>query len=151
VAIKTSCIGFLIQKELENLAKLTYHPKTPVVAILGGAKVSDKLNVISNLINVADRILICGGMAYTFLKAQGHSIGFSLCEEEMIPEATKLLNIAKEKLFLPLDFYCAKTFTDVEPIYKKLGENLTDLMSLDIGPLTVKYFRDLLQTAGTVF
>jgi phosphoglycerate kinase len=149
--IGTSCIGFLIQTELENLARITSDPKRPVIAILGGAKVSDKLYVINNLLKIADYVLICGGMGYTFLKAQGHNIGFSLCEAEMVPEAAKLLNIGKNELVLPIDFYCAKNFADTTPIYKKLIEGLEGLMGLDIGPDTIKKFNQILAKAGTVF
>lgn len=149
--IETSCIGFLIQKELDNLSKITHNPKRPVVAILGGAKVSDKLQVIHNLIKIADHILICGGMAYTFLKAQGIKIGKSLLEEESLNDAKDILTKAKDKMILSCDFYCAKEFIDQEPIYKTLNEISDDLMGMDIGYETIKKFNDILNNAQTIF
>lgn len=149
--IKTSCIGFLIQKELENLSKITHDPQKPVVAILGGAKISDKLQVIHNLIKVADHVLICGGMAYTFLKAQGVKIGQSLLEEESIQNAVDILNEAKDKILLPCDFYCAKEFSDQQPIYKRLNEISDDLMGMDVGHETIKRFSSILNNAKTIF
>jgi phosphoglycerate kinase len=136
---------------LTNLSKITHNPKRPVVAVLGGAKVSDKLKVISNLLNIADHILICGGMAYTFLKAQGYDIGTSLLETEMIPEAKRLLEVGKDKIILTNDFYITKEFADNKPEYKKLGDNLNNEMALDIGKLTIDAFKTKLDTAGTIF
>jgi phosphoglycerate kinase len=149
--IATSCIGYLIEKELTNLSKITHNPKRPVVAVLGGAKVSDKLKVISNLLNIADHILICGGMAYTFLKAQGYDVGTSLLEEEMIPEAKRLLELGKDKIVLTSDFYITKEFADNKPEYKKLGYNLNNEMALDIGKSTIDAFNKIITTAGTIF
>jgi phosphoglycerate kinase len=149
--IEESCIGFLIQEELTNLSRITNNPKKPVIAILGGAKVSDKLKVINNLLTIADKILICGGMAYTFKKAQGMDIGTSLLEEEMLPEAKRLLEQAGNKIILSQDFYCAVEFADVQPIYRKASEGLNGVMGLDIGPDTVVSFAQSLKGAGAVF
>lgn len=149
--IPESCIGFLIQEELDNLSKITTNAKKPVVAILGGAKVSDKLKVINNLLNIANKVLICGGMAYTFRKAQGIDIGTSLIEEEMLPEAKKLLELAGNRIILSQDFYCATEFADVTPTYRKASEGLNGVMGLDIGPDTVQAFTNALKGAGTVF
>jgi phosphoglycerate kinase len=121
------------------------------VAILGGAKVSDKLQVINNLIKIADHILICGGMAYTFLKAQGIRIGQSLLEEESLNDAKAILDKAKDKLVLSCDFYCANQFADLEPIYKTTNEISDDLMGMDIGYETIKQFTSILNNAQTIF
>lgn len=149
--IATSCIGFLIQNEIENLSKIIINPKKPVIAILGGAKVSDKLKVIKNLLSIADKILICGGMAYTFLKAQGVDIGTSLFEPEMLESANQILAIAKDKLVISSDFMCADSFVDSTPIYKTKEQGLAGVMGLDIGKRTIQSFVNELNKAGTVF
>ncbi|MDR3330206.1 MAG: phosphoglycerate kinase [Mycoplasmataceae bacterium] len=149
--IPISCIGFLIQSEIENLSKITNNPSKPVVAILGGAKVSDKLKVINNLLNISDKVLICGGMAYTFLKSQGIDIGTSLVEEEMVDEAKKILEHGKNKILLSQDFQCAPEFADVVPTYRTVEQGLNGLMGLDIGEKTIATFKEALTNAGTVF
>jgi phosphoglycerate kinase len=141
----------LIQRELENLSRITNNPTKPVVAILGGAKVSDKLKVISNLLKIADKILICGGMAYTFLKAKGFDIGKSLLEQEMLQEAKRLLEVGKDKIVLPADYQCASEFADAVPKYHLVGDNIENLVVLDIGAKTVEIFNEVLESAGTVF
>ncbi|MDR0739418.1 MAG: phosphoglycerate kinase [Mycoplasmataceae bacterium] len=149
--IPTSCIGFLIQKEIENLSKIVHNPQRPVVTILGGAKVSDKLKVINNLLKIADKILICGGMAYTFLKAQGVDIGSSLLETEMLDEAKNILAKGKDKIILPQDFYCAPEFADVLPTIRTVTQGLNGVMGLDIGDQTLINFGSELVGAQTVF
>jgi phosphoglycerate kinase len=149
--IGTSCIGFLIQKELENLLKITHHPRHPVIAILGGAKVGDKLNIIHNLIKLADRILICGGMAYTFLKAKGIEIGQSLLEKESMDNAKDILSKAKDKIILPVDFYCSHEFSNQQPVCKEANEITNDLMGMDVGPKTIESFKSILSDAKTIF
>ena len=99
--IKTAVAGFLLEKEIEFIGGAVSNPKHPFVAVLGGAKVSDKIEVISNLLNVADKVIIGGGMAFTFLKAQGHDIGKSLCEEDKVELAKELLAKANGKIVLP--------------------------------------------------
>ncbi|MDR1991460.1 MAG: phosphoglycerate kinase [Mycoplasmataceae bacterium] len=149
--IPISCIGFLIQKEIQNLSKIAYNPSKPVIAILGGAKVSDKLKIINNLLNIADKVLICGGMAYTFLKVQGIDIGNSLLEEEMLTEAKNILNKGKNKILLSQDFRCATTFADAHPIERTVSEGLNGLMGLDIGNKTIETFTNELKQAKTIF
>ncbi|MDR0675331.1 MAG: phosphoglycerate kinase [Mycoplasmataceae bacterium] len=149
--IPISCIGFLIQKEIVNLSKIAHNPNHPVVAILGGAKVSDKLKVINNLLNIADKVLICGGMAYTFLKTQGVDIGSSLLETEMLDEAKKILTKGKDKIILPQDFRCAPEFADVFPINRTKIQGLNGVMALDIGDQTLLNFGNALIGAQTVF
>lgn len=147
--IKESCVGFLVQKELEMLGKGIDNPEHPFVAIIGGAKVSDKIGVIDNLLKKADKIIIGGGMAFTFFKAQGHKIGKSLCEEDKLELAKEFLDKGKDKLVLPVDSACAADFKDVKPIYE--GVDLPDdLMGLDIGPKSIKLFQDTLKGAKTV-
>ena len=134
------------------MGKAIQDPERPFVAILGGAKVSDKIGVIENLLNKVDTILIGGGMAYTFLKAQGKEIGKSLLEEDKIDLAKELLNKADEKgveLILPVDFAVTDEFSpNAKAQY--VDEIPADLESLDIGPKTIKLFADKLKDAKTV-
>src|SRR5699024_1164767 len=142
---------FLMQKEIEFIGGAVDHPEKPFVAILGGAKVSDKINVIDNLINKADKILIGGGMANTFLKAQGHSIGTSLVEEDNIKIAEALLKKADGKLVLPVDVVVASEFSN-EADHKIVSVDSIpeDMMALDIGSETVKLYEETLNGAKTV-
>ena len=143
--------GFLMQKEIEFIGGAVDNPKAPFVAILGGAKVSDKINVIDNLLNKADKILIGGGMANTFLKAQGHSIGTSLIEEDNIKIAEDLLNKADGKLVLPVDVVAAAEFSnEADHRIVAVDEIPNDMMALDIGTETVKLYEDTLKGAKTV-
>lgn len=143
--------GFLMQKEIEFIGGAVDNPKTPFVAILGGAKVSDKINVIDNLINKADKILIGGGMANTFLKAQGHSIGTSLVEEDNIKIAEELLEKAAGKLILPVDVVVAAEFSNEAEHRNVSVDNIPDdMMALDIGTETVKLYEEALKDAKTV-
>lgn len=146
-----SCVGFLIEKELDIIGGALESPQRPLVAILGGAKVSEKINVIDNLLKVADKVFIGGGMAYTFLKAQGYEIGTSLLEEDKLEEAKKYLEIGKDKLILPIDSVCADAFSNEAEIavydYDKIP---SDMMGLDIGPKTIELFRNELKDAKTI-
>ncbi|MCL6428702.1 Phosphoglycerate kinase [Spiroplasma sp. JKS002669] len=148
--IKDSCIGFLIEKELTMLNKVVINPERPFVAILGGAKVSDKIDVIKQLLTKADSVLIGGGMAYTFMKALGYKIGKSLVENDKVDLAKELINLGKDKLVLPVDYIAAPEFKDIK------GTNTTDqniadnLMGLDIGTKTEKLFQDKLKSAKTI-
>ncbi len=148
--IKDSCIGFLIEKELTMLNKVVINPERPFVAILGGAKVSDKIDVIKQLLTKADSVLIGGGMAYTFMKALGYKIGKSLVENDKVDLAKELINLGKDKLVLPIDYITAPEFKDIK------GTNTTDqniadnLMGLDIGIKTEKLFQDKLKSAKTI-
>ncbi len=146
--------GLLIQKELEIMGGALENPKRPFVAILGGAKVSDKINVINNLLEKADTIIIGGGMAYTFAKAQGGEIGNSLLEADKLDYALEMIEKAKAKgvrLLLPVDSVCAKEFSpDAEPVVVEAGKIPADMMGMDIGPKTVELFCDAVKDAGTI-
>lgn len=146
--------GFLVARELEVMGKALDDPKRPFVAVLGGAKVSDKINVIGNLLNKADTVMIGGGMAYTFIKAQGGSIGTSLLEEDKQALALETLAAAQEKgvkLLLPVDTLAAKEFSaDAQPVAMDVTAIPEDMMGLDIGPKTVELFCGALAGAGTV-
>lgn len=149
-----SCLGRLVQKEVEVMGKALDKPVRPFVAILGGAKVSDKIGVIENLLDKVDTILIGGGMAYTFLKSQGLEIGTSLLEEDKMELAGNLLNKAKEKgvkFLLPLDGVIADQVADGQTTQVvKIDRIPVDKMSLDIGPETAKLFAQEIKGAGTV-
>ena len=146
--------GFLIQKEISIMGKALDDPKRPFIAILGGAKVSDKIGVINNLIEKCDTIIIGGGMAYTFIKAQGKSIGTSLCEEDKLDLANELIKKAADKgvqLLLPVDTVCADHFAaDAKPEIFAAGEIPAGMMGLDIGPKTIELFAGAVKDAGTV-
>ncbi|WP_342275259.1 phosphoglycerate kinase [Spiroplasma endosymbiont of Cantharis lateralis] len=147
--ISESCVGFLVQKELEMLAKGIDKPEHPFIAIIGGAKVSDKIGVIDNLLEKADKIIIGGGMAYTFFKAQGHNIGKSLCEEDKVALAKQYLDKSNGKIILPIDSANNKDFKDTPATIS--GVDLPDdVMGLDIGPKSIKLFEDILKDAKTV-
>ncbi len=153
-SILPSAVGFLIGKELEAIGQALSHPKRPLTAILGGAKVSDKINVIDNLINVADHILIGGGMAFTFLKAKEYVVGKSLLEEEKVAVALELMDKARKKgvqLLLPIDFRVTKEFKDTNDYLVVSDKDIpADMMGLDIGPETEKLFSDVVRSSATV-
>jgi len=143
--------GFLLEKEIKYLGNTITDPDRPFVAILGGAKVSDKIGVIENLLEKADRILIGGGMANTFFKAQGYAIADSLVEEDAIKTAKTLLKKAGEKLLLPVDVVIADAFAaDAVEKVMDVGDVPDGWRILDIGPKTVADFGDVIKTAGTV-
>lgn len=146
--------GMLIEKELEIMGGTIEHPERPFVAILGGAKVSDKIGVIHNLLEKVDSLLIGGGMAYTFLKAQGYEIGTSLLEEDKIDLAKELLHKAKTKgveLLLPVDVVASKEFkADAEHKTVVIDEIPSDYMGLDIGEKTVESFTKVIKNANAV-
>lgn len=146
--------GFLIEKELEFLGGALENPKKPFVAILGGAKVSDKIGVIENLIDKVDTLIIGGGMAYTFYKAQGHHIGTSICEEDKLDLAKDLLEKAKSKgvqIVLPVDNHvCSEYSNDGEDKFVESTEIPDGFMGLDIGPATIEMFKVILREAKTV-
>ncbi|MCF2671737.1 MAG: phosphoglycerate kinase [Clostridiales bacterium] len=146
--------GFLINKEISIMGKALANPVRPFVAILGGAKVSDKIGVINNLIEKCDTIIIGGGMSYTFMKAMGKQIGTSLCEDDKVELARDLMQKAEAKgvkLMLPVDTVCADHFAaDAEPVVYTAGELPEDMMGLDIGPKTVELFSAAVKDAGTV-
>ena len=143
--------GFLMAKELEALGTAVANPPHPYVAIMGGAKISDKIKLIDNLLQKADKILIGGGMANTFLAAQGYDLGKSLVEEEALPEARRLLAEAPEQLILPVDVAVAEAFSaDAARVEKDVDDIASDEMALDIGPKTLALFTDELQGAKLV-
>jgi phosphoglycerate kinase len=143
--------GFLMQKELNFLSKALESPEPPFVAILGGAKISDKIGVVDNLLGKVDALLIGGGMANTFLKAQGHQVGQSLVEEESLPLAQELLDNAGRKLVLPVDVVVADRFdAEAQSNIVSVEEVPAEWRILDIGPATVERFAQELCTAKTV-
>lgn len=156
--VETAVCGFLIEKELTVMADSLEHPVHPFVAILGGAKVADKLNVISNLLEKCDTLIIGGGMAYTFLKAQGGSVGTSLVDDEKIDYCKEMIAKAHsmgKELLLPIDTVIAKEFPDpidapVEITTVASKEIPADMMGLDIGMQTRKLFADKIANAKTV-
>ena len=143
--------GFLMEKEIKYLGNAIADPVRPFVAILGGAKISDKIGVIENLLKTADRILIGGGMANTFLKAQGYEMADSLVEAEVLDTAKDLLSRADDKIILPIDMVLGNAFdADAEMKTMTLGDVPAGWRLLDIGPLTVQLFGDVILDAGTV-
>ena len=147
---KPVAAGFLMEKEIKFLGDAVANPVHPFVTILGGAKVSDKIDVITNLIPKSDHILIGGGMAYTFLAAQGHEIGKSLFEPDKVDLAKKLLKDADGKIVLPVDNVAATEFSN-DAARKVVGDDIPgNMMGLDIGPKTVAKFKDVLKDAKTV-
>ena len=142
--------GFLMEKEIKFIGEAVEDPKRPMIAILGGAKVSDKIGVIENLIPKADKILIGGGMTYTFYEAKGIKIGNSLVEADKVALAKELIEKAGDKLVLPIDNVCAPEFSNDVETQVIEGDIPEGLMALDIGPASVKLFADTLQGAKTV-
>ena len=144
-----SGIGFLIQEELENLKLAINNPKKPFAVILGGAKVSDKIGVIKNLVDICDYILIGGGMAYTFLKAKGYNIGKSLLDSESIEFCTEMLDKYKNKIILPVDSIVSKEF-DKDITLKTNEQFHKDDIGLDIGYKTMELFKNVLEDCNTI-
>ena len=156
--VKETAVGYLMQKEIQYLGNAVEDPERPFVAILGGAKVADKLNVISNLLEKCDTLIIGGGMAYTFIKAQGGEIGMSLVDDEKIDYCKEMLAKAEQlgkKILLPVDTVIAASFPD--PIDAEIAVEVVDAtaipadkMGLDIGPKTAALFAEAAKTAKTV-
>lgn len=147
---KLAAAGYLMEKEIKFLGNAVSNPVHPFVTILGGAKVSDKIGVITNLIPKSDHILIGGGMAYTFLAAQGHKIGKSLFEEDKVELAKELLAKAGDKIVLPVDHVAATEFSN-DATHEVVDIDIPDNeMGLDIGPKTVGKFKEILKDAKTV-
>jgi len=152
--VETSVCGYLIQKELKFLGEAVDSPVRPFVAILGGAKVSDKIDVITNLLEKVDTLIIGGGMAYTFLKAGGYSIGSSLVEEDKVEYAKDMMQKAeskKVKFLIPVDHIVADRFSaEAEPVVTE-SQNIPDgFMGLDIGPKTAEMYKGAVSTAKTI-
>ena len=154
VGIASNCTevaaGYLLEKEIRFSGGAVDNPVRPYVAILGGAKVSDKIGVISALSEKADYILVGGAMMFTFLKAQGVNVGASKYEEEQLELAKELMAKAGDKLVLPVDAVCSKAFVDEPGVVKGVNEFEADDMGLDVGPATLELFRKVLSTAKTV-
>ncbi len=148
--VSETAAGFLLEKEIKYIGGAVDDPVRPYVAILGGAKVSDKIGVIEALCEKADKILIGGAMMFTFLKALGKNIGASKCEDDKVDLAKELLAKAGSKLILPVDAVCAKEFADVKGVVKSVDSLADDDMGLDIGPDTLKLFAKELAGAKTV-
>jgi phosphoglycerate kinase len=156
--VKDTAVGYLMEKEIKYLGNAVNDPVRPFTAILGGAKVADKLNVISNLLEKVDTLIIGGGMAYTFLKAQGYEIGKSLCDDTKLDYCKEMMAKAKEKgvkLLLPVDTACIKAFPDpidapVEITVVPVTAMPADMEGCDIGPETMKLFGDAVRASKTV-
>ncbi|MDO5714619.1 MAG: phosphoglycerate kinase [Tissierellia bacterium] len=147
-------LGFLVQKEVDTLGEILDNPDRPFIGILGGAKVSDKIGVIDNLLNKVDKLIIVGAMAYTFLRAKGIDTGISLVEEDKIDLAKKLLEKAeklKVPLYLPVDFVVAKDFEGTGKEIIDANSFPKDKEGLDIGPKSLELFTDILKDGKTVF
>ncbi|MDD6153846.1 MAG: phosphoglycerate kinase [Elusimicrobia bacterium] len=149
------CAGYLVQKEVEFLGKALENPARPFAAVVGGAKVSDKIMLLNNLMDKVNVLVIGGGMAYTFLKVQGYEIGKSLFDAEKENEAKAVLAKAQEKgvkILLPVDHVCGKEFAETtEPVLVENVNIPADLMGLDIGPKTIELFRNELLQCKTIF
>ena len=144
--------GGLVLKEVEVLKRVTEKPDQPYVVVLGGSKVSDKLAVIQALLPKVDRLLVGGGMCFTFLKAQGHEVGKSLLEDEMVDTCAKLLEQADGRIVLPVDVLAATEFSaDADVVTVPAAEIPADRLGLDIGPESVALFADAIGSARTVF
>ncbi|SMP57185.1 phosphoglycerate kinase [Neorhodopirellula lusitana] len=153
MAGKPRVVGHLVAKEIQYLSDAISKPGRPFVAILGGAKVSDKINVINNLLGICDSILIGGAMAYTFSLAQGGKVGGSLVEKDKVELAKELLAKADGKLHLPVDTHCGDDFGNIAGCNKKVvpaGEIPDDMEGLDIGPETSKLYADIIKNAKTI-
>ena len=149
--IKETVAGFLLEKEINFIGGTLENPQRPFVAILGGAKVSDKIEVIQNLLKIADKVIIGGGMAFTFFKAMGYEVGKSLLEEDKVELAKELLKIANGKIELGDDVYTGKAFDpNTEKNVRNIDTIPQDEMGLDIGPRTTALFESFIKDAKTV-
>lgn len=145
--------GFLMEKEVKYIQPMVENPPKPMTAIIGGAKVSSKIAVLESLMKNASTLIIGGGMAYTFLKAQGHSIGKSLVEDDFIDTAKNLLSKAAEKnvkILLPVDHVAAKEFADKDPVAVDALDLPSDLMGMDVGPKTVAAYKDAILASKSI-
>ncbi len=152
--VKINVAGFLLKDEIDYFNKAMSNPARPLAAIIGGAKVSDKIGVLENLIDTVDRLIIGGGMAFTFLKALGNEVGKSICEYEMVDKAKEIMAKAKEKhviIYLPLDCVIAdKAAADAQIKVARVDEIPKDYMGLDIGPATISVFSNALKDVKTI-
>lgn len=148
--IPESCIGFLVEKEIKMLERATVGAQSPIVAIFGGAKVSDKIKSIENIAKIADLIVIGGGMAYTFQKAKGHEIGKSIFDSETFELSKQLLEKYGDKILLPVDVYASIEFANTTPTKFKIEKFDKEYDGMDIGPKTVKKFIKSIKLAKTI-
>ncbi|CAM11845.1 Phosphoglycerate kinase [Candidatus Phytoplasma australiense] len=150
--IKEKCFGFLVEKEINFIQKIISNPQRPLIAILGGSKVSDKIELIKNMLKKVDFLLIGGGMSYTFLKTQGFEVGTSLLEADKIPLVKDLLSSPEaKKIILPKDFVCGKEFSpNTESAIYKCFNIPNNFMGMDIGPETIQLFKHYLTKAKTI-
>ncbi|WP_314744149.1 phosphoglycerate kinase, partial [Treponema lecithinolyticum] len=152
--VKVKVGGFLMEKEVKYLEPMVTNPPKPMTAIIGGAKVSSKIAVLESLLKNASALIIGGGMAYTFLKAQGHSVGKSLVEDDFIDTAKKLLQAAEQKnikIVLPLDHVCAETFSAQAAAVPVNGVDIADnLMGMDVGPKTLALYKDIILNSKSI-
>ncbi|MCQ2981838.1 MAG: phosphoglycerate kinase [Treponemataceae bacterium] len=151
--LPTSVGGFLMEKEVKYIEPMVTSPAKPMTAIIGGAKVSSKIAVLESLLKNASTLIIGGGMAYTFLKAQGHSIGKSLVEDDFIETATNLLKSAADKgvkILLPVDHVAAAEFADKDPVAIDAIDLPADLMGMDVGPKTVALYKEAILASKSI-
>lgn len=152
--VKISAAGFVLKDEIDYFNKAMSKPERPLAAIIGGAKVSDKIGVLENLVDTVDKLIIGGGMAFTFLKALGNEVGKSICEHEMVDKAKEIMAKAKIKhvtIYLPLDCVVAdKATADAQIKVSRVDEIPADYMGLDIGPATIAAFSDALKDVKTI-
>jgi len=152
--VKINAAGFVLKDEIDYFNKAMSKPERPLAAIIGGAKVSDKIGVLENLVDKVDKLIIGGGMAFTFLKALGNEVGKSICEHEMVDKAKEIMDKAKTKhvtIYLPLDCIVAdKAAADAQTKVSRVDEIPADYMGLDIGPATIAVFSDALKDVKTV-
>jgi phosphoglycerate kinase len=145
-----SVCGYLVEKEIKYLHQAVAEPKRPFVAILGGAKVSDKIKLISTLLDKVDKIIIGGAMAYTLLKSQGIAVGKSLVEEDQVKPMKELLIKAGDKIMLPCDHICTDDFTNGSPVEVNSPDIPENLMGMDMGAKSVEKFSAIIINAGTI-
>lgn len=152
--LKPAVMGFLLEKEISYFEKAMINPQRPVVAILGGAKVSSKLGIVKNLLKRVDKIFIGGAMAFTFIKSMGYPVGNSLVEDELLNEARDIIEIAKKlgvKLYFPVDFVVGKEVSDNTPTKIVPWQEIPDgWMGLDIGPVSISLLREIVSDAQTI-
>ncbi|QEC47871.1 phosphoglycerate kinase [Baekduia soli] len=147
-----SAAGLLLAREVRTLQGILEAPQRPLVAIVGGAKVTDKIGVLEAFLDTADVILIGGAMCFPFFKAQGHAVGSSLCEEEGVEPARRVLEAGGDKVRLPVDLVCGEAFSADTPVTAVDGVDVPDgLMGLDVGPRTAQAYAEVVAGAGTVF
>jgi phosphoglycerate kinase len=149
--VKECAAGFLLKEEIEYFKKIILNPERPLTAVIGGAKISTKLDVLKNLINKVDYLIIGGGMAFTFLKAKGYNVGKSLLEKDLVGTAKEILDLGGTKIILPVDTVIAAEFKNDSPASTVSIEKMPDnMMGLDIGPKTIDEFSKILGKTKTV-